>query len=155
MAVAYRQVVGRALGSRQEIADLLAQPTWSVSELFHKDPSAAETSEKPSMETLTKLIRQSAFSAVNRDLKAKEKLLHELETQLQFVEHLASVDTTNVQPLVRLSSEPQVIDFEDVAAAVEGQDTCAETAGNGWQPTKLAAISNGDYYVVREGLRKD
>lgn len=155
MTAGARQAIGRALNSRQEIADLLARPTWNVAELFEHDPNADSiSSERPTMESLSKLIKQAAFSAVENNEAAKEKLLSELETQLQFVEHLSSVDTDGIEPLVRLSSEPQVIDFEDAVAAAQSSETAPETNG-GWQPSRLAAVNDGDYYVVREGLRRD
>jgi hypothetical protein len=148
MTVASRSLVGaqRVLSSRAEIVELLSSPTWCVSELFRKDPSDNIT-EPATPEMLTKLLKQAGLNSVGNEPKREAKLLKELDTQLTFVGHIAAVNTDGIEPLVRIGGPPLSVSYEQL---YQPRETAPEVGK--WSPAQLASESNGDYYVLREGL---
>ncbi|CAN6602090.1 hypothetical protein TRVA0_002S00628 [Trichomonascus vanleenenianus] len=152
-------MMGKMLSSRAEITKVLSKPTWSVSELFNKD-SATETvrkeSEAPTAELLEKLLKQCALASAKDDPVRQQMLLKELGNQLQFVEHVASVDTTGIEPLVRIGggTKQKFKYIKDMLENEEKQPVAKETI-EGWMPTKLAQATHGGYYVLNEGLRRE
>lgn len=149
-------VTQSALESRQQIAKLLAKPTWSVGDLFIKD-SKVDQAEKPTPKLLSKLLKQAGLNPIDGDIRRQEHLLKEMENQLTFVEHIHNVDTTGLEPLVRIGAVPQNISLEKMLQLEQDQpSTAAETVGtNAWRPTRFATKKSGDYYVIEEGLRHE
>lgn len=149
-------IVRTALESRKQIAELLKTPTWSVGELFIKDPNA-DRAEKPNAKLLAKLLKQAGLNPIDGDVERQNHLLKEMETQLTFVEHINNVDTTGLEPLVRIGAVPRTLGMEKVLELEETtQPVAQETIGaNAWNPTALATKKTGDYFVLEEGLRHE
>ncbi|ANB11366.1 Uncharacterized protein AWJ20_4172 [Sugiyamaella lignohabitans] len=144
---------GVTLNSRDEIESMLSQPTWCVSELFERVENDSAT-ERPTYETLSKLLKQAGLNSVEKDSPRANKLLQELDTQLTFVSHISEVDTKGIEPLVRISGEPIKARMEDLFAISE--ETAPETVEpNNWQPVALSAERSGNFYVLHEGLAKE
>lgn len=163
--------ISRQLKSRADIKAALATPTWSVAELFEQDHpsgssspttsdtsfSASANSEKPTTETLTKLIKLAGLNAIPHGSEKEARLLDELNNQLVFVSHISAVDTSGIEPLVRISGPPIEPTFEDLMAGSDAQPLselqAPETVPpNNWQPTSLAAKKNGHFYQLNTKL---
>jgi Glu-tRNAGln amidotransferase C subunit len=149
-------VIRTALESRQQIAELLKNPTWSVGDLFIKDPNA-DQAEKPTPKLLAKLLNQAGLNPVDGNIERQNHLLKEMENQLTFVEHIHNVDTTGLEPLVRIGAIPHTLSLEKMLELEQDQPAvAAETVGvNQWNPTGLATKKSGDFYMLEEGLRHE
>lgn len=86
-----------------EIASLLARPTWSARYLL---PSTSRTSKSPSItpQKLHHLLRLSALPQP-ADEEEEAVLLETLESQIHFVKQVQHVDTTRVEPLRSIRDE--------------------------------------------------
>lgn len=154
--------MSHVLRNRKQIAQALETPTWSVMDLFKKEPAAENT--KPSEKLLDKLLKQAGLKSVERGSEREKKLLNELTNQLQFVEHVSAVDTHGIKPLVRIGGGPdkefdleKAMRFEnpsEVAKSTIAQETVPGSSQR-WKPVKLAEEASGDFYVLHEGLRRE
>lgn len=139
------------LRGRQEIAKALGSSTWKVSELFKSLPGVQHT--QPNSELLSKLLKQAGLQAVPEGSEKEAKLLKELSNQLHFVEHVSAVDTTNVEPLVRIGGGSD--QYFDANKLLQAEKKQPDSSSTNWSPTQLAEQKSGDFYVLREGLRRE
>ncbi|KAA8917352.1 hypothetical protein TRICI_000507 [Trichomonascus ciferrii] len=139
------------LRGRQEIAKALETSTWKVSELFKTVPGMQHT--QPDSQLLSKLLKQAGLQAVPVGSDKEAMLLKELSKQLHFVEHISAVDTTNVEPLVRVGGGSD--QFFDKHKLLQARNKRPDPSATDWSPTQLAQQKSGDFYVLREGLRRE
>jgi Asp-tRNA(Asn)/Glu-tRNA(Gln) amidotransferase C subunit len=139
------------LRGRQEIAKALGTSTWKVSELFSSVPGMQHTQPDPKL--LSKLLKQAGLQAVPEGSEKEAMLLKELSKQLHFVEHISAVDTENVEPLVRIGGGSDR--FFDTHKLLQAEKKRPDPSSNNWSPTQLAQQKSGDFYVLREGLRRE
>lgn len=135
------------LKTRNDIAKVLnSPPTWSVADILPKENEVIE--HEPDL--LPKLLKQSALTTTEANYP---KLMLELDNQLIFVKHISEVDTTNIEPLVRIGDDvPSEFDYGSTKLARELQETARETLDDGWKAVDLAAKKTGSFYVVNERL---
>ncbi|QIW97776.1 hypothetical protein AMS68_003294 [Peltaster fructicola] len=81
----------------------LSQPTWAVASLL---PAGATVSELPkiSSKQLHHLLRLAALPPPKNQVE-EDNMLQTLSSQLQFVNAIQNVDTTDVEPLQSLRDE--------------------------------------------------
>lgn len=153
--------VQQSLGSREAITKYLATPTWTSSQLLQAktietdDTTTASSKEQPpvaSSELITKLIKQSGLMPVAKGSVQETEIIKDLEGQLVFVNHICEVDTTGIEPLIRLGDTAEgarvKLTYEDLAGPIKVEDVA-------WKPTELAQEKNGSFYVLKEGLRRE
>lgn len=87
---------------KPEIAEMLAQPSWSVKSLLPAE--AVEGDTKVSKQQLHHLLKLSALP-LPKSQQEEDKMLKTLESQIHFVKDIQNVDTTNVEPLVTVRDE--------------------------------------------------
>ncbi|KAL1965578.1 hypothetical protein VTN77DRAFT_5662 [Rasamsonia byssochlamydoides] len=155
----------------EDIASLLAKPTWSVRSLL---PDQTTTAQSPSVtpEKLHHLLRLSALPQPV-DKAEEAAMLKTLESQIHFVKEIQSVDTTNVTPLrsIRDESDEAVkestIGLDDLKEAMAKErvigrskkihriqtEKNANPDGAEWDGNALGSASKtmGKYFVVQTG----
>lgn len=155
----FTRCLRKSLSGRSQIAAKLAQPTWTVSTLFDHDTKPASKADAQTIshsitaDLLNKLLKQAGLNPVESGSEKETTLLNELEKQLVLVEHIASIPTDDLRPLAQLIEAPLEATIELIE---KNQEVAPETVGKGaWKPTDLAAEKNGDFYVLKEGLRRE
>lgn len=155
----FTRVLRKSISGRSQIAAKLSQPTWTVSTLFDHDTKPASKADAEtisqgiSADLLNKLLKQAGLNPVESGSEKEKALLNELEKQLALVEHIAAIPTEDLKPLAQLIETPLEATIELIE---KHQEVAPETVGeNAWNPTDLAAEKNGDFYVLKEGLRKE
>ena len=173
------------LAPAKSIDRLLESPTWSVRSLLppgnlrkEQTPSPAETSigaeeastvDAPSgsaaapdtledeitPQKLHHLLRLSALP-LPRSAEEESRLLHDLRSQVHFVKHLQSVDTSDVEPLVAIRDETEAAKQERQVTLADLQpwlDNEAKVGRNGTvrrRKTDLRAAAEAEQKRMRE-----
>lgn len=162
LSAAAAAFVQQALRSRADIAKYLATPSWNTNQLLQakiidKQQAASTAKEQPplaSSELIAKLIKQSGLMPVTKGSSQEAEIIKDLEGQLVFVNHICEVDTTGIDPLIRLGDSAEgartQFTYEDLANPITPKD-----AEVNWKPTELAHEKQGAFYVLKEGLRRE
>ena len=113
--------IGPAAKDVNEIAAMLAEPSWSVNTLFtpaSQSPSQPHVSQKQ----LHHLLRLSALPLPANEAE-EAKMLKDLESQLQFVRAIQQVNTDGVEPLVSIRDETKEAEKElEITLETLGED---------------------------------
>ena len=113
--------IGPAAKDVNEVADMLAEPSWSVKTLFTK---ASQSSSQPhvSQKQLHHLLRLSALPLPANEAE-EAKMLRDLESQLQFVRAIQQVNTDGVESLVSIRDETKQAEKElEITLETLGED---------------------------------
>ena len=78
------------------------------------------------------------------DSAEREEIKADLEKMIGFVDKLKELDTTNVEPLLHITSEINVL-REDVPANMISKEEALQNA----------ALHNKDFFLVPKGIKKD
>lgn len=143
------RLAGTVLKSKDQIAQVLSNPTWNVSDLYKAAPS--QEVPAPDATLVEKLLKQCGLRPSDYSPERQRKLMTELATQLIFVEHVSAVNTDGVEPLIQIGGGP---DTEFSLDKAHENDQAQETKDN-WNPTMLAQQRSGNFYVLNEGLRRE
>ena len=158
------------LRTPSEINEALSKPTWSVREtLFRKSSKSTDSQiEKITRSQLHHLLRLSALPLPSSQIE-EDKLIKDLQRQLEFVRSIQAVDTEGVEPLIAIRDETrpgrqkQEIGLDDPeierALGLEKRVgkrgrivSVRENAGKGmgleWDPLAQAGRKTGQYIAV-------
>ena len=102
--------IGPAAKDVNEIAAMLAEPSWSVNTLF-TPASQSSPQSHVSQKQLHHLLRLSALPLPANEAE-EAKMLKDLESQLQFVRAIQQVNTDGVEPLVSIRDETKEAEKE-------------------------------------------
>lgn len=132
--------------SRDKIPGILENATWKAHDLVD---FSAPLRNPPTWDTVMKLSRLAALDGT--ELRSHPHVLDDLRSQLRFVEILSLIDTTGVEPLSRLVP---VLNAPINLTAAADEQVSAHNFEH-WKPTSIAKESQGDFYVVKEGLHDE
>lgn len=156
---ALRSFVQKSLNSKDEIVNFLsaASASWSSTQLFDtskitEDAASSEPKKTfvPDRSLIGKLMKQAGLPPVKSGSAREDSILRDLENQLVFVDHICEVDTTGLEPLVRLGDPVKTVSFEQMTTPIDPKDSKVK-----WDPTALAKEKNASFYVLKEGLRHE
>jgi Asp-tRNA(Asn)/Glu-tRNA(Gln) amidotransferase C subunit len=108
----------------KNLADLLAQPTWSVESLLPPKTRAPDA-PKITSQQLHHLLRLSALPPPENP-KAEQRMLDTLSAQLHFVGEIQQVDTTGVKPLRAVRDETSAAEAEQTVTLEALKDALAK-----------------------------
>ena len=149
-----------------DIAAMLAQPSWSVKSLLEPtDSSLEESSITPAQ--LHHLLRLSALPLPKSESE-ETKMIQDLRSQLKFVQAIQKVNTDGVEPLQCIRDETKHAEEEnmvtvqslkdefdkEVVVGRRGRITKAHTPPDNtepvenWDPLSQAPKKLGRYFVV-------
>ena len=161
--------------SPQEIEAALNKPSWSVRSLLQSNPPQGTTAKSTvSQKELHHLLRLSALPLPTNETE-ESNMIKTLESQLQFVNAIQTVDTTGVKPLQSIRDETEEalkeneITLESMKGVLEKEVVSGHSRrirnGRGWgerrgedeedrvDPLRLATRKIGRFVVVETGKR--
>ncbi|KAK4644623.1 hypothetical protein QC761_306510 [Podospora bellae-mahoneyi] len=112
--------------------NLLSNPTWSITSLLPSSPSPSPSTPSITPHQLSHLLKLSALpppsptSPEPHNNNNNSKILSDLHSQLHFLAHLQSVNTSNVEPLSSIRDETP----EGLVEAAITVDTLKEALNN-------------------------
>ena len=149
-----------------DLEAMLSTPSWSVKSLFQ---SNSPSPDPPiTITQLHHLLRLSALP-LPTSVAQEEKMIADLQSQLQFVQAIQSVDTAGVEPLQSIRDETKDAEREQevTVATLQGEFDKEEVVGKrgrirrkkglppptkeevpGWDPLAQAPRKMGRYFVV-------
>ena len=163
--------VSRLLSSQSKPPDedlkaMLCTPSWSVKSLFQ---STSALHEPPvTQKQLHHLLRLSALP-LPTSVAQEQKMIADLQSQLQFVRAIQSVDTKNVEPLHSIRDETKEAEKEQEVTLAKLQEafdkeevvgrrgrirtkknslTSTKEELGGWDPLAQAPAKTGRFFIV-------
>lgn len=148
-----------------DIDKMLAKPSWSVKSL-QDTQEATRPTESITQKQLHHLLRLSALP-LPTSAEEEAKMIHTLESQLQFVQAIQKIDTTGVEPLQSIRDETlqaeaeNEITLESMKEELEKEETVGfsrriqrkksalvQQNEQKWDPLSLTPNVRGRYIVV-------